>query len=159
MFIENAIKLCIRNFKSHNTEIIDYSLEFFKAIFFNLRKNDDPSFLPFYDIVGTLLSNIHATVFAHPQFAHKRRAFFNAISLIWVNTDNLAYLYQIHAIVAAPLTGNSANASGSSVSNIVPTMAQNGSLCGFHQYLHDITGILEPVEKHEAFQVIAELAL
>jgi len=124
-FILAAIYLCVSNFKCRNNEIIDFSLEFFKAIFFNLRKNDDKSFLAFYNVVGELLTSIDNTVFANPDFFHKRRAFFNVISLIWVNADTIAYIYEIYNIVASKITTSSTEK--------------------FYQYLHDITGILEPV--------------
>jgi hypothetical protein len=34
-----------------------------------------------------------------------------------------------------------------------------GTSASFCQYLHDITGIIEPIDRHESFEVITELAL
>lgn len=50
-FLKNIINICIRNFSSANNEIIDYSLDFFKSIYTNLRKSDTKAFQAYYSIV------------------------------------------------------------------------------------------------------------
>jgi hypothetical protein len=35
----------------------------------------------------------------------------------------------------------------------------SGTSASFCQYLHDITGIMEPIDRHESFEIIAELAI
>lgn len=50
-FLKNIINICIRNFSSLNNEIIDYSLDFFKSIYTNLRKCDTKAFQAYYSIV------------------------------------------------------------------------------------------------------------
>lgn len=75
----------------------------------------------------------------NPQQFPKRRSFFNVISVIWVNGESVEYLYQIHKIIQEGLTANSP--------------------VSFCMYLHDITGIIEPIDRHESFEVVVDLAL
>jgi hypothetical protein len=84
-FMMNIINICIYNFNNSCSEIIDYSLEFFKSIYTNLRKHDTKAFQTYYAIVKDLLSAIHKTIFVDPQYFPKRRTFFNVISVIWMN--------------------------------------------------------------------------
>lgn len=133
------IEICVRNFNTGNNEILDYSLELFKTIYTSLKKNEHNTFQEFYQIVHRLLQNIEGTIFSNPKFYHKRRDFFNVISLIWINSDTISYIYEIHDLVAAKL--------------------ESGSPDSFFQYLHDITGLIEPLDLHQAFEVLTELAI
>ena len=58
-FLEYNIQLCINNFRSDKSEIIDYSLELFKTIYTSLKKQDHDSFEKFYSLVKDLLDNIN----------------------------------------------------------------------------------------------------
>ena len=98
-FLEYNIKLCINNLQSDKNEIIDYSLELFKTIYTALKKHDHQSFEILYELVSDLLNKINETIFANPNYYHKRRDFFNIIAIIWVNSDNIDYIYKIYNLV------------------------------------------------------------
>jgi hypothetical protein len=68
-----------------------------------LKKNDSPEFLSFYDEVKILISSINSTVFANVKFFKKRVSLFSVISIIWVNTNQFAYLYEIYNLVASSM--------------------------------------------------------
>lgn len=86
-FLLYNIQLCINNFRSTQAEIIDYSLDLFKSIYISLKKNEHSTFKEFfYSVVSNLLQNINQTIFSDPKYYHKRRAFFNVISVIWINS-------------------------------------------------------------------------
>jgi hypothetical protein len=138
-FMMNVIKTCINNFSNACGEVVDYSLDFFKSIYSLLRKHDTKAFETYYAVVRELLPQLKTNVFVSPQHFPKRRSFFNVISVIWVNGESVEYLYQIHKIIQEGL------AAGTPVS--------------FCMYLHDITGIIEPIDRHESFEVVVDLAL
>ena len=131
-FLEYNIQLCINNFRSDKSEIIDYSLELFKTIYMSLKKQDDYSFEKFYDLVKNLLDNINETIFANPNFYHKRRDFFNIVAIIWVNSDNIDYIYKIYSLVQDKIKAD---------------LNENT----FYQYLNDVTGLVEPIDVHQSF--------
>ena len=135
----NVIKTCISNFSNSCGEVVDYSLEFFKSIYTLLRKHDTKAFQKYYEVVKELLPQLKTQVFVLPQHFPKRRTFFNVISVIWVNGDSVDYLYEIHKIIQEGLAA--------------------GTPSSFCMYLHDITGIIEPIDRHEAFEVVVDLAL
>ena len=73
-------------------------------------------------MVRELLQNIGSTIFANPKYYVKRRAFFNVISVIWINSEKISYIYEIH--------------------NLAKNKIQDGTPESFYQYLHDVTGLL-----------------
>jgi len=50
-----------------------------------------------------LLENLEETVFSQPDYYSKRQDFFNIISIIWINSDNLEYTYNIYALISKNL--------------------------------------------------------
>lgn len=96
-----------------------------------MKKNDHKTFEEFYQLVNSLLQNMQDTVFSKPTHYHKRRDFFHVISLIWINSDTVSYIYEIHALITTKL--------------------DSGTPESFFQYLHDITGLIEPLDIHQAF--------
>ena len=138
-FIMNIINVCISNFTHSSGEVVDYSLEFFKSIYIHLKKHDTRAFQIYYGIVKELMAAVRTNVFVTPQTFPKRRTFFNVISVIWVNGEPIDYIYEIHQLVSASI--------------------HSGTAESFCRYMHDITGIIEPIDRHESFEVVAELAL
>ena len=61
------------------------------------------------------------------------------ISLIWINSDAVNYIYEIYQLISNKI--------------------DSGTPESFFQYLHDITGLVEPLDIHQAFEVLTELAL
>ena len=115
-------------------------MEIFKTIYINLKRNEDANgFREFYNIVEGILGNIDKTIFVDPKFYSKRRSFFHVISVIWLNAENVEFIYKIHDLVRNNL--------------------KEGKYDNFYQYLNDITGLLEPIDVHIAFEVFAELIM
>lgn len=61
------------------------------------------------------------------------------ISVIWINSNTISYIYEIHDLIVSKL--------------------ESGTPESFFQYLHDITGLIEPLDLHQAFEVLTELAI
>lgn len=74
-----------------------------------------------------LITNINETVFANVKFFKKRAALFSVISIIWINISQFAYLYEIYNLIASGIRNN-------------PTPLS------LLKYMHDITGILDPID-------------
>lgn len=101
--INFTLKKCYSNFTIPNNAILDYSLEVFKIIYTKLKKYDKPQFQAFYALVTEMLQNINSTIFADPNFFKKRVTFFNVISIIWLNSQDYHYIYEVYNLILKQL--------------------------------------------------------
>ena len=75
-----------------------------------------------------------------PEFVKLRIDFFSVISMVWISQNQITFVYKI-------------------LNNIRASLGGNQDLLHFMRYLIDVTGILDPVESSEIFQVLVELIL
>jgi hypothetical protein len=66
-----------------------------------LKKYDNLAFQRFYEIVKNLLTSIGNTVFANEKYYYKRRKFFNVISIVWLNSGEMSFVYDVHKLIVA----------------------------------------------------------
>ncbi len=101
------LRVCKKNFEQTNTDLIDYALEVFKAIYMKLKKHSatenstvEEKFDPFYNEVKELIGNLTNTVFENPKFFNRRVQLFSVISTIWIASDNYKYIQEIYNLVS-----------------------------------------------------------
>ena len=76
-----------------------------------------------------MLRNIDKTVLSQPKFFKKRIAFFNIISVIWINDNDFEYTYNIYAL-------------------LIKNLEETDSILSLLKFMCDITGLLQPLDNH-----------
>ena len=94
----------------------------------------------FYEEVKILITNLNTTIFENVKYFKRRVELFSVISSIWVNNENIKYIYEIYNLIGR-------------------NVRENLTVVNFLKYMHDIRGILETIDTTESFQVVVELAI
>ena len=134
------INYTVNIFTVPNYTLIQNGLSLFKNLFTSLCKIKHKSYTKYFEVVEQVSRDIDQTMLVKPEFVKLRIDFFSVISMVWISQNQITFVYKI-------------------LNNIRASLGGNQDLLHFMRYLIDVTGILDPVESSEIFQVLVELIL